>query len=117
MAKLSKGNERSFQYQKRSKDDIKERANMRGSNFDRIFKPKYKQWKPKDGKNRIRILPPTWDKARHYGLDIFINYSKSNHPNFIQTHGMLLTERYPIYLLMLLALHYIVRFKYYTNTI
>lgn len=71
MAKLAKG----FQYQKRSKDDIKERANMRGGNFDTIFKPKFKQWKPKDGKNRIRILPPTWDDARHYGLDIYCNYN------------------------------------------
>lgn len=75
MAKLAKGGERSFQYQKRSRDDVKERANMRGGNFDTIFKPKFKQWKPKDGKNRIRILPPTWDDARHYGLDIFINYN------------------------------------------
>lgn len=76
MAKtFNKGPERSFQYQKRSKDDVKERANMKGGNFDTIFKPKFKQWKPKDGKNRIRILPPSWDDARHYGLDIFVNYN------------------------------------------
>ena len=64
-----------FRYEKRSKDTLKERANMRGGNFDTIFKPKFKQWKPKDGKNRIRILPPTWKGAKHYGLDIFINYN------------------------------------------
>src|ERR1700744_5730799 len=64
-----------FRYQKRSKDDLKERANMKGGNFDTIFKSKFKQWKPKDGKNRIRILPPSWGDARHYGLDIFVNYS------------------------------------------
>ncbi len=67
--------ERGFRYEKRSKDTLKERANMKGGNFDTIFKPKFKQWKPKDGKNRIRILPPTWKGAKHYGLDIFINYN------------------------------------------
>lgn len=64
-----------FKYQKRDKDTLKERANMKGGNYDTIFKSKYKQWKPKDGKNLIRILPPTWDDARHYGLDIYVNYN------------------------------------------
>jgi hypothetical protein len=67
--------EAGFQYQKRTREDLKERANMKGGNFDSIFKPKYKVWKPKEGKNLIRILPPSWKDARHYGLDIFVNYS------------------------------------------
>jgi hypothetical protein len=67
--------ERGFKYQKRTKDTLKERANMKGGNYDSYIKPKFKQWKPKEGKNVIRILPPTWDNARHYGLDIFVNYS------------------------------------------
>jgi hypothetical protein len=68
-------NERSFRYQERSKEDVRERANMRGGNFDNIFKPQYKLYKIKDGKNVIRILPPTWEKAKHYGFDIFVNYN------------------------------------------
>ena len=48
---------------------------MRGGNFDSIFKPQYKVYKVKDGKNVIRVLPPTWDKARHYGYDIHVNYN------------------------------------------
>jgi|ERR1700722_5242051 len=72
---MAKAPERGFRYQERSRDDLKERANMRGGNFDTIFKPKFKQWKPKDGKNLIRVLPPTWKDARHYGLDIFVNYN------------------------------------------
>lgn len=72
---MPKTQERGFRYQKRTKEDLKERANMKGGNFDSIFLPKYKQWKPKDGKNLIRVLPPTWEKARHYGLDIFVNFS------------------------------------------
>lgn len=72
---MPKKEERSFSYQKRSKDALKERANMKGGNFDTYIKPKFKQWKPKEGKNIIRILPPTWDNARHYGLDIYINFN------------------------------------------
>lgn len=75
MPKPAQKEERGFRYQKRDKETLKERANMKGGNFDTIFKPKFKQWKPKDGKNLIRILPPTWDDARHYGLDIFVNYN------------------------------------------
>lgn len=48
---------------------------MKGGNYDTYIKPKFKQWKPKDGKNIIRVLPPTWDDARHYGLDIFVNFN------------------------------------------
>lgn len=66
---------RGFHYQKRDKSAIKERANMQGGGYDTIIKPKYKVYKPKEGKNLIRILPPTWEKAAHYGYDIFVNYN------------------------------------------
>lgn len=75
MARAPKKEERGFRYQKRDKETLKERANMKGGNYDTYIKPKFKQWKPKDGKNLIRILPPTWDNARHYGLDIFVNFN------------------------------------------
>lgn len=65
---------RSFNYQPRPKEALKERANMRGGNFDDIIKPQFKKFKVHDGKNLIRILPPTWDEARHYGYDIYVNY-------------------------------------------
>lgn len=70
-----KAQERSFKYQKRTKEDIKTRANMKGGNYDSYIKPQYKQWKPKEGKNLIRILPPTWEGANHYGMDIFVNFN------------------------------------------
>lgn len=79
---MPKNEERGFSYKKRSKESLKERANMKGGNFDTYIKPKFKQWKPKDGKNVIRILPPTWEpdeapwqSTEHYGLDIFVNFS------------------------------------------
>jgi hypothetical protein len=72
---MPKQEERGFSYQKRSKEDLKERANMKGGVYATLFKPKFKEWTPKDGKNRIRILPPTWKGAKHYGFDIHVNYS------------------------------------------
>lgn len=72
---MPKQEERGFRYQKRSKEDLKERANMKGGAYATLFKSKYKEWTPKDGKNRIRILPCTWKGAKHYGYDIFVNYS------------------------------------------
>ncbi len=66
--------QRRFQYHQRTKDDIKERANNRGGNFDSIFKSSFKVYKVREGKNVLRILPPTWEKPKHYGYDIWVNY-------------------------------------------
>ena len=74
MARVSEREERGFKYRKRTKEQVRERANMRGGNFDSIIKPKFKMLKVRDGKNIIRILPPTWDDASHYGYDIWVNY-------------------------------------------
>lgn len=66
---------RAFRYQRRSADTVKARANQSTGNFDTIFKQQFKVWKPKEGKNIIRILPPTWENADHFGLDIYVNYN------------------------------------------
>jgi hypothetical protein len=66
--------ERKFTYKSRPKEDWSERANMRGGQFDSYIKPAYKLYKAKDGKNVIRVMPPTWKGARHYGYDIYVNY-------------------------------------------
>lgn len=66
---------RSFRYTQRSAKDIRERANKRSGDFDSIFKREFKVFKVKEGKNMIRILPPTWADAKHYGYDIWVNYS------------------------------------------
>lgn len=71
---MAKASKRAFNYQKRTVNDVQGRANARGGDFDTIFKSKYKVYKVKDGKNLLRILPPTWDKAKHYGYDIWVNY-------------------------------------------
>ncbi len=72
---MAQPSERGFRYQRRSADDVRKRANAKGGDFDSMFKSKYKVYKIKDGKNVVRILPPTWDNADHYGYDLWINYS------------------------------------------
>jgi hypothetical protein len=71
MAKTAK---RSFSYQKRDPKTVQQRANARGGGFDSYVKSQFKIYKVKDGKNVIRILPATWEKAPHYGYDIYVNY-------------------------------------------
>jgi hypothetical protein len=65
---------RRFQYKPRDPNVVKTRATQRGSDFDSIFKEGLKIFKPKEGKNTIRILPPGWEGADHYGYDAYINY-------------------------------------------
>ncbi len=68
------GSGKSFQYEERSADSMRERASKGAQDFDRILKDGIKMWKPNDGDNRIRILPPTFKGAKHYGHDIFVHY-------------------------------------------
>ena len=65
---------RGFEYRSRSADDTKRRASQGANDFDKILKDHIKMWKPNDGDNCIRILPPTWDGAKHFGHDIFVHY-------------------------------------------
>lgn len=63
-----------FSYRERSADSTKKRASMGNNDFDKFLKDGVKMWKPNDGDNRIRIVPPTWEEADHYGLDIYMHY-------------------------------------------
>jgi len=45
-----------------------------GGQFDPIFKDKFPVLRIKEGGYRIRIMPPTWDDADHYGMDIYVHY-------------------------------------------
>jgi hypothetical protein len=63
-----------FVYQNRDAATVKARATQRSGDFDSIFKEGIKLFKPREGKNKIRILPPSWESASHYGYEIFVNY-------------------------------------------
>lgn len=63
----------SYRYEKRDPDSTKRRSEQAGNTeFDKFLK--IKMWRPNDGNNRIRILPPTWAKPEHFGYDIYVHY-------------------------------------------
>lgn len=72
MAKVTKRFENL--YAKRDPSSIKERANQRGGDFDSLYVPGTKLFKPREGKNLVRVLPPAWPDASHYGYEIWCNY-------------------------------------------
>lgn len=75
MARASEAPRRSFRYQPISKENLKARANAKSGDYDSVIKPQYKIYKMRDGKNLVRILPPTWEDPAHYAFDLHINYS------------------------------------------
>src|SRR5487761_2598770 len=63
-----------YRYQSRSPDAMKKRGDQGGTDFDTYIKDIVNMFKPNDGDNIIRALPPTWDNPEHYGLDIYVHY-------------------------------------------
>lgn len=60
-----------FQYRPRSSEAWDKRA--KGSIYDGYAKDEFETFSA--GKeNYIRILPPTWENAQHYGLDLYVHY-------------------------------------------
>jgi hypothetical protein len=64
-----------FSYKKRSTENLRKRQNQGGGNREGFLKSEFKVWTPKSGTNWVRILPPTWDGAEHYGLDCHVHYN------------------------------------------
>lgn len=71
--KSKAGSGSGFKYHPRSSDDVRKRAEQQGGQFDSIFREGVDKWRPKDGENVIRILPPTWEEHDHYGYDIWVH--------------------------------------------
>lgn len=67
------GGKSRFKYRERSADDVKKRAEQTGGRFDSIFQQGFDTFRPKEGENVLRILPPTWDDHEHYGYDIWVH--------------------------------------------
>lgn len=63
-----------FTYRAHTADDMKRRAAQGGSARDGFVNQDVKFYTPRAGDNRVRILPPTWDNAKHYGHDVFVHY-------------------------------------------
>lgn len=60
-----------FNYKPRTKEQVDKRANQKGGGRDSVFKPNLNLFTPHGGENRLRILPPGWEGAEHYGIDIY----------------------------------------------
>ena len=64
-----------FQYKPRSKESVEKRASQQGGQFDNWTKDTIPMFTPKAGKHRVRFLPPMWDGAEHYGMDIYVHFN------------------------------------------
>ena len=66
----------SFSYTKRDPEAIKHRAISGGFSGEGYLKSEFKGLKMEDRIFNLRILPPTWKDANHYGKDAWIHYLK-----------------------------------------
>lgn len=63
-----------FKYQRRDYSDARKRAEQNAGNRDSYINDAVSLFKPAEGDNVIRILPPTWDDPKHYGIDLYVHY-------------------------------------------
>jgi hypothetical protein len=61
-----------YQYQPRTPEQWEKRA--KGSLWESFALDQYTTYQPKKD-NSVRILPPTWENAGHYGMDLWVHYS------------------------------------------
>jgi hypothetical protein len=62
-----------FNYRPPDAKKMRQRAEQQGGNFDSFFKAGVDSWRPKNGDNQVRILPPTWDDHDHFGYEIWVH--------------------------------------------
>ena len=84
-------------FRKRSPEAVKAAAERDLGSYDRITRPGVKTFKPHDGKNIIRILPPTfdweaWPKAGqddHFGMRLWLHYQiGADKQTYLSLHRM-----------------------------
>ena len=68
----SKGSS-SFKYQERDAEAYAARQNVGGMR-EGFLVDGVKMFSPKEGDHSVRILPPAWTGARHYGIDAYVHY-------------------------------------------
>lgn len=64
-----------FQYRPRTADDIAARIQETASDSQGVIMQNFKPYTVRKGDNHIRILPATWDDARHWAFDVYLHYS------------------------------------------
>lgn len=79
----------SYEYAPRSAEQTRSRASKGANDYDKIIRDGIKSWKPNDGDNRIRILPPTWKNPEHFGYDIYVHYGVgADRGQYLDLHKM-----------------------------
>ena len=63
-----------YSYQPRDADATRRRGEQGAKDFDKYLDDSVKMFKPNDGDNIIRFLPPTWEKPEHWGYDIHVHF-------------------------------------------
>lgn len=71
---MAKRSSSGFTYKRRDASSVTKRKVQSGSSREGYLKQDIPIWSPKKGLNRVRILPPTWKGAEHYGLDVWVHY-------------------------------------------
>jgi len=77
-----------FKYRSRSEDQLKRRQEQ-GSRGAGFLKGDHDRFTPHKGENVVRILPPTWDEAEHFGYDAWVHYGIGpDNSSFLCPHKM-----------------------------
>lgn len=63
-----------FEYHERSSKDVDSRANQSGGIYDSLYNSDYPMWKCEPGVHTVRFLPPGWDDAKHFAVDMYVHY-------------------------------------------
>ena len=85
-----------FKYERRSPQTVEKRATQQGGDFQGFISDAYKTYSPKKGDNWIRILPPTWEDADHYGYDVHVHYQVGPDKAAVVCNFKQFNERCPI---------------------
>ena len=85
-----------FKYERRSPQTVEKRASQQGGDFQNFISDAYKTFSPKKGDNWIRILPPTWENADHYGYDVHVHYQVGPDKGAVVCNYKQFNERCPI---------------------
>ena len=65
---------RGFEYKSRSRQDYDRSATESSGNFDAYVQDGVATFKPHDGTNRIRVLPPTFDDPSDFAYTLLVHY-------------------------------------------
>ncbi len=70
----SRRGKKRFEYSPRTAEQLDRRANQEGGSREGFIDRNFTEYKPKDGDNCVRVLPPTWDDAEHFGLEVWVHW-------------------------------------------